>query len=136
MIARAEVPVSAEAQEIASALVADRDELLRSAAALGVRFVLGTDANGYFLEFGDQWRELGRMIDVLGYPPARALQAATSDAASAVGLGSTVGRIVPGFGADLLVMRGRPWKEPAALSADNLIAVVSRGRMVAGALPE
>ncbi len=135
MIARAEVPVSAEAQSIAAELVSSRDALLRSAADAGVRFVLGTDANGYFLEFGDQWRELGRMVEVLGYSPARALQAATSDAAAAVGLGSVVGRVAPAFGADFLVMRGRPWQEASALSADNVVAVVCRGQVVAGALP-
>lgn len=140
MIARAEVPVSAEAQSIAAALVASRDELLRSAADAGVRFVLGTDANGYFLEFGDQWQELVRMVQVLGYSPARALQAATSDAASAVGLGPSgagpsVGRIAEGFGADFLLVRGRPWQDASLFSPDNIVAVVCRGQVVAGALP-
>lgn len=134
MIARAEVPVSAEAQDIAAALVADRDQLLRAAADVGVRFVLGTDANGYFLEFGDQWRELARMVEVLGYPPARALRAATSDAAAAVGLGDVVGRIAPGFGADFVVLRGRPWEDVDAMTAEDIVAVVCRGRLVAGAL--
>ncbi|MET3804902.1 imidazolonepropionase-like amidohydrolase [Nakamurella sp. UYEF19] len=135
MIARAEVPVSTEAQSIAAELVSARDELLRAAADVGVRFVLGTDANGYFLEFGDQWQELRRMIEVLGYSPGRALQAATSDAAAAVGLGSSVGRIAEGFGADFVVMKGRPWEDVSLLSADNIVAVVCRGRVVSGALP-
>lgn len=135
MIARAEVPVSAEAQAIAAELVSSRDQLLRAAADAGVRFVLGTDANGYFLEFGDQWQELVRMVEVLGYSPSRALQAATSDAAAAIGLGSSVGRISTGFGADFLVMRGRPWEDAALLSADDIVAVVCRGQLVAGSLP-
>ena len=135
MIARAEIPVSAEAQSIAAELVSVRDQLLRSAADAGVRFVLGTDANGYFLEFGDQWRELARMVEVLGYSPARALRAATSDAASAIGLGSSVGRISAGFGADFVVMRGRPWEDASGFSADNIVAVVCRGQVVAGSLP-
>lgn len=135
MIARAEVPVSPEAQAIAASLVSVRDELLRTAAELGVRFVLGTDANGYFLEFGDQWRELVRMVEVLGYSPGRALQAATSDAAAAVGLGSSVGRIAAGFGADFVVMKGRPWQDVSLLTPDNIVAVICRGLLVAGALP-
>ncbi|SDP01386.1 Imidazolonepropionase [Nakamurella panacisegetis] len=135
MIARAEVPVSDEAQSIAAALVSARDELLRGAAQAGVRFVLGTDANGYFLEFGDQWRELVRMVEVLGHSPAQALRAATSDAASAVGLGTSVGTIAPGFGADFLVMKGRPWQDVSLLDPDNIVAVVCRGQVVAGALP-
>jgi imidazolonepropionase-like amidohydrolase len=52
-----------------------------------------------------------------------------------VGLGAVVGTIAPGFGADLLVMRGRPWLEAADLRTDQLVAVVSRGRLVAGTLP-
>jgi imidazolonepropionase-like amidohydrolase len=135
MIAGAEVPVSAEAQSIAAELVSVRDQLLRSAADAGVRFVLGTDANGYFLEFGDQWRELARMVEVLGYSPARALQAATSDAAFAIGLGSSVGRISDGFGADFVVMRGRPWEDASLFSTDNIVAVVCRGQVVSGSLP-
>ncbi len=135
MIARAEVPVSSEAQFIAAELVSSRDDLLRAAADAGVRFVLGTDANGYFLEFGDQWQELGRMVEVLGYSPARALQAATSDAADAIGLGSSVGRIARGFAADFVVVRGRPWEDASLLSADNIVAVVCRGQLVAGSLP-
>src|ERR1700712_5077695 len=136
MIARAEVPVSAEAQSIAAELVSVRDGPLRSAADAGVRFVLGTDANGYFLEFGDQWQELVRMVEVLGYSPARALQAATSDAAASLGLGASVGRIAPGFGADFVVMRGRPWEDASLLTADNIVAVVCRGQVVAGSLPK
>ena len=136
MIARAEVPVSSEAQFIAAELVSSRDDLLRAAADAGVRFVLGTDANGYFLEFGDQWQELGRMVEVLGYSPARALQAATSDAADAIGLGSSVGRIAPRFAADFVVVRGRPWEDASLLSTDNIVGVVCRGQLVAGSLPD
>jgi imidazolonepropionase-like amidohydrolase len=135
MIARAEVPVSAEAQTIAAELVSVRDGLLRAAADAGVRFVLGTDANGYFLEFGDQWQELARMVEVLGYSPAHVLRAATSDAAASLGLGSSIGRISPGFAADFVLMRGRPWEDASLFSADNIVAVVCRGQVVAGSLP-
>ena len=125
----------AAAQGTAALLVAERDKLLRHAAGLGVRFVLGTDANGHHVAFGDQMAEVRRMGEVLGLSPEQALQAATSQAAAVVGLGAVVGTIAPGFGADLLVMRGRPWLDAADLRTDQLVAVVSRGRLVAGALP-
>ncbi|HEY0217677.1 MAG TPA: amidohydrolase family protein, partial [Cellulomonas sp.] len=67
--------------------------------------------------------------------PERALVAATSDAADAVRLGGTVGRLRPGTGADFVVLRGRPWEDLDALRVENIVAVVSRGRVVAGALP-
>ena len=134
-IAGGSVPVTPEARQKAALLVAERDKLLRHAAGLGVRFVLGTDANGHHVAFGDQMAEVRRMGEVLGLSPEQALQAATSQAAAVVGLGAVVGTIAPGFGADLLVMRGRPWLDAADLRTDQLVAVVSRGRLVAGALP-
>jgi imidazolonepropionase-like amidohydrolase len=134
-IAAGSVPVTPEAREKAALLVAERDKLLRDAAGLGVRFVLGTDANGHHVAFGDQMAEVGRMVEVLGLSPEQALRAATSQAAAVVGLGAVVGTIAPGFGADLLVMRGRPWLEASDLRTDQLVAVVSRGRLVAGTLP-
>lgn len=135
VIANGSVLVTREAREKASHLVLQRDALLRSAARSGVEFVLGTDANGHHVAFGDQMAEVVRMAEVLGYDAERALGAATSMAAGAVGLGASVGTIAPGFAADLLVMRGRPWHDLADLRTGNLVAVVSRGRVVAGSLP-
>ena len=75
------------------------------------------------------------MTEVLGIDPRAALRASTSLSAAAVGLGERVGRIKPGFGADFVVMRGRPWERAADLSTGNIVAVVCRGRLVAGELP-
>jgi imidazolonepropionase-like amidohydrolase len=135
-IAQGTVPVTPEAQHKAALLVAERDRLLCAARGAGVQFVLGTDANGHHVRFGDQMVEIGRMREVLGMSPEQALRAATSRAAEAVGLGQVVGTIAPGFAPDFLVMRGRPWLNGAELCVDRLVAVVSRGRVVAGALPE
>ncbi len=135
MIARAEVPVSEEAQHIAAELLVHRDRELRRAADVGVPFVLGTDANGYFLEFGDQWAELRRMTEVLGYSPREALTSATSRAAQAVGLSDVTGALVPGLAADFVVMRGRPVENVDDLDRQNVVAVVCRGELVAGELP-
>lgn len=135
VIASGSVPVTAEARQKAAQLVAERDKRLLHAARAGVEFVLGTDANGHHVAFGDQMTEVRRMQEVLGMSPERALQAATSRAAAAIGLGGTVGTLVEGLGADMLVMRGRPWLHGADLRTDQLVAVVSRGRVVAGALP-
>ena len=134
-IAKGTVPVTAEAMDKAARLVAVRDDLLRHAADVGVRFVLGTDANGHHVQFGDQMAEVYRMGEVLGYSPTRALVAATSDAATAIGLGESLGTLAPGHAADFLVMRGRPWEDLKDLSTDNLVAVVCRGELVYGELP-
>jgi len=72
---------------------------------------------------------------MFGWTPARALAAATSDAADAIRMGSVTGRLRPGLGSDFVVLRGRPWEDVDALRVENIVAVVSRGRVVAGALP-
>lgn len=134
-LAQARVPVSPEQQEKALEVVAERDANFGGAAAAGVRFVLGTDANGAMVQFGDQLEETRMMRDTFGWTSERALQAATSDAADVVGLGAKVGTLAPGYGADFLVVRGRPWVDVAELTPDRIVAVVARGRVVAGALP-
>jgi imidazolonepropionase-like amidohydrolase len=135
MIVHGQRAASGEAREKAAELIAGRDERFRAAARAGVRFVLGTDASGYFVAFGDQMAEVRRMTEVLGTDAQATLRAATSQAAAAVGLGDRVGRIKPGFGADFVVLRGRPWERVDDLSTDNIVAVVSRGQLVAGELP-
>jgi imidazolonepropionase-like amidohydrolase len=132
-IAEGRVPVTREAMDKAAELVATRNVLLAQAAALGVRFVLGTDANGHHVQFGDQLAEVVHMTRILGLDAESALRAATSDAADSIGV--PVGRIAPGLGADLVVLRGRPWERIEDLATENIVAVVSRGRVVAGDLP-
>lgn len=134
-IAEARVPVTEEARQKAAILVERRDERFRRAAASGVNFVLGTDANGFHVDFGDQMRELRRMHQVLGYDASRCLRAGTSAAGSALGIGDRVGRLAEGYGADIVIMRGRPWLEVADIATENIVAVVSRGKLVAGTLP-
>lgn len=134
-IAAGSVPVTAQAMEKAAELVAARDALFAAAARAGVRFVLGTDANGHHVRFGDQMREVGRMTQVLGMDAETALRSSTSLAAQSIGLGDRVGALEPGMGADFLVLRGRPWRRIEDLRTENLVAVVSRGRVAFGALP-
>lgn len=156
-IADGSVPVTAEQQEAARALVVDRDAGFRAAADAGVDFVLGTDANGFHVRFGDQMAELRRMGEVLGWSAARVLEAGTSRAAVAIGRGAragtesakpgsgstmvsatggpVLGRIAVGAAADFVLLRGRPWLDVDALDPANIVAVVARGRVVAGSLP-
>ncbi|WP_051172719.1 metal-dependent hydrolase family protein [Microbacterium indicum] len=129
------IQVGADAQEKAQAVVAERDANFAGAADAGVRFVLGTDANGVMVRFGEQHEEVRLMARSFGWTAERALRAATSDAADAIGLGGTTGRLAPGLGADLIVIDGRPWDRIDDLDVSRIVAVVSRGRVVSGALP-
>jgi len=71
---------------------------------------------------------------VLGWSAERTLRAATSEAARAVRR-PELGRVSPGAAADLVVVRGRPWEDLRVLDPSRIVAVVSRGRVVAGSLP-
>ncbi|MBT0768458.1 amidohydrolase family protein [Kineosporia sp. J2-2] len=127
--------VTPEQQHKAAELVGRRDAALRAAEEAGLEIVLGTDANGYHVRFGDQMDEVRAMAGLFGWSAGRALEAATSRAASAVGLDGVTGSLRAGLCADLLVVRGRPAHDLADLRPENLVAVVSRGRVVAGQLP-
>lgn len=134
-IANRTVPVSDEAAEKAKALVDKRNDRLRYAADAGVDFVLGTDANGFHVAFGDQMAEVRRMAELFGWTAERALRSATSSSARVVGRATDLGAIAPGFASDFVVLRGRPWERIDDLDTDNIVAVVSHGELVSGALP-
>jgi imidazolonepropionase-like amidohydrolase len=135
VIAAGGAGASAEQAAKAAELVLRRDALLRDAAERGVDFVLGTDANAHHVAFGDQPAEVQRMAEVFGWSAARALEAATSRAAGAIGRSHDLGRVAPGYLADLIVLERSPWDDIRSLRAENIVAVLSRGRVVAGALP-
>jgi imidazolonepropionase-like amidohydrolase len=115
-------------------LIVRRDALLRQAAELGVDFVLGTDANGRHVRFGEQLDELRRMSVVLGWSAERTLQAGTARAALAIGM-PELGRLEPGAPADFVIVRGRPWDDLEVLRPENIVAVVRSGKVLTGALP-
>jgi imidazolonepropionase-like amidohydrolase len=134
-LAQGTVPVAPAVQAKAVELVRARDAALAAAADKGVRFVLGTDANGYHVEFGAQLDEIDRMATVLGLGPGDALRSATSWAAEAIGRGDRLGRLRPGYAADAVLVRGRPWMDRADLTVTNIVAVIARGQIVHGAVP-
>lgn len=127
--------VRAEARHKAAETIAGRAPVLAAAGAAGVRFVLGTDANGKFVPHDGPLTELRLMRTALGWSSERTLHAATADAADAIGAGERLGRVVVGHHPDLLVVRGRPWVDLDDLVPENIVAVISRGRVLAGALP-
>jgi len=135
LIAAGRPGASEQSRRKAADMVAARDSGFAAAAAAGVRFVLGTDASGYFVAHDGAWAEMRRMAAVFDWDAQRVLRAATSDAADAVGLGAVTGRLTPGRSADLVVLRGRPHLDVGAWDVDRVAAVVCRGRLVTGTLP-
>jgi imidazolonepropionase-like amidohydrolase len=96
---------------------------------LGVRLVGGTDAGISPTRPIDGLAEGIAFLSRSGMSPAEALRAATSVAAEACGVGRRKGRLAAGWDADVLVVRGDPLREVAALR--DVAAVLRAGRRYA-----
>jgi imidazolonepropionase-like amidohydrolase len=94
----------------------------------GVRLIAGSDAGIIHVEHARYVDALQAMV-ALGLPPEAVLQAATAEAASALGLGDLTGSLTVGRAADLLVVAGDPRHDLSALR--NVRLVVSGGTVSA-----
>ncbi len=98
----------------------------RRAVERGVRVVMGTDSfNGMYPP-----AELAYMSE-FGLGPFRAIQAATSEAASLLGLADRVGTLEPGKEADLIAVSGDPLAEPGLWRDPARIVLVMQGGRIA-----
>lgn len=94
-------------------------ENFRKAHEAGVNMVLGTDAGVY--PHGQNARQLSRMAD-WGMTSAEALQAATINAATALGpLGNGLGQLADGFHADIIAVPGNPLESIDLLEAPSFV---------------
>ena len=98
-------------------------ETARRAHAAGVRFAMGSDAVWWM--FGENTRELDWFVKA-GMTPAQALATATTNGALLLGQPTKLGRIAPGFYADIVAVDGDP------LSSINVILNGVRWVMKAG----
>ncbi len=94
---------------------------------MGIPFVCGTDAGVRDTPFADTYRELVWMQRA-GITPLQALRAATLEAADVLRLGDAVGRIAPGYAADLLVVDDDPLERIEALAEPRW--VIASGAVV------
>ncbi|MEU6375861.1 amidohydrolase family protein [Streptomyces sp. NPDC046909] len=100
-------------------------DLVRQMDEAGVKLVAGTDAGVQRAGFDGLVPALSFYAH-LGLPNSKILDMATADAADALGLGGTTGRIAAGFRADLLVIEGDPLEDLDALRA--IRGVIAAGR--------
>jgi imidazolonepropionase-like amidohydrolase len=91
----------------------------------GALMVAGSDAGIAPVKPHDAVRYAPPMLRDVGFSPAEALRAVTSEPAQVLGLGHRKGRIAPGFDADILAVDGDPLTDPAALH--RIRAVYARG---------
>ena len=97
---------------------------LRPMRDMGVRLVAGTDAGINNTPHHQYVAGLEHLV-TLGFEPAEVLAMATTDAADALGLGATTGRLAPGYEADVIVVDGDPAADISALG--RLRRVIARG---------
>lgn len=86
---------------------------LRRVAEGGGRFVAGTDSP--FIAHGEALQRELELYAQAGIDPERVLRSATGDAARAIGVGDGLGRIAPGYRADLLILDQNPLQDMTAI---------------------
>jgi imidazolonepropionase-like amidohydrolase len=105
-----------------------RDARQAFARALTAKVIIANGSDAGVFAHGDNARELELLV-AWGMTPGEALRAATATAASVLGRGHDLGRIAPGYVADLVAFQGDPLADVAALRhpllviKDGLIAV-------------
>lgn len=103
-------------------------ETFRAAHAAGVKMVFGSDGGVY--PNGDNAKQFVTMTQ-WGMTPLEAIQAATRNAAEALGRAGDLGAIAPGRYADLIAVDGDPLKDVATLQQ---VRFVMKGGKVAKGL--
>ena len=94
-----------------------------------VRLLLGSDAGAPgHLHSRATWQEIDFWVRSCGMPVERAIQAATHDAAAAVGVEHESGTLAPGKYADVIAVRGDLLRNPDLLQFVDI--VIKRGRRV------
>jgi imidazolonepropionase-like amidohydrolase len=83
-------------------------ETTRRAHRAGVKIAMGSDA--VYWMFGENTRELGWMVKA-GMTPAQALATATTNGADLLGMPTKLGRIAPGYFADIVAVEGDPMRD-------------------------
>jgi imidazolonepropionase-like amidohydrolase len=101
-------------------------ESARRAVAAGVKLAMGSDA--VYTMFGQNTRELGWFVKA-GMTPAAALKAATVNGAELLGMEQSLGRVAPGFYADLVAVDGDPLADVDVL-IDRVRWVMKEGAVV------
>ena len=94
-----------------------------------IRLLLGSDAGAPgHLHSRATWQEVDFWVRDCGMPVERAIQAATHDAATAMGVGHETGTLAPGKYADVIAVHGDLLRNPDLLQFVDI--VIKRGRRV------
>ena len=100
-------------------------EFMGEAHKAGVKIAFGTDSGVY--EHGRNGQEF-RLMMAQGMTSRQALAAATTTAAEVLDMESEIGRIAPGFSADIIAVEGNPLEDATVLEKVDWVMV--RGRVI------
>ena len=101
-------------------------ETAKKAFRAGVRFAMGSDA--VYTMFGENTRELAWFVKA-GMTPEQALKSATTDAAELLGVEDRLGKLKPGYLADIAALDGNPLENIDA-AIKNVRWVMKAGAVV------
>ena len=96
----------------------------RKAVQAGARMAFGTDGGVY--PHGDNGKQFRYMVEY-GMTPMQAIQAATVNAAELIGWPDKVGRVAPGYFADIIAVEGNPLEDLSVL--ENVGFVMKGGKV-------
>jgi len=101
------------------------DSLVRRARQFGVTVAFGTDAGVY--QHGRNGEELA-LMRAQGMSDREVLASATTVAAKVLGMESLIGRLAPGYSADIIAVEGNPLADVTVLEKVDFVMV--RGRVI------
>jgi len=99
---------------------------VRRAIRAKVKIAMGSDA--VFTGFGENARELERLVEA-GMTPAQALASATTTGAALLNLSDSLGALAPGYYADLVAVDGDPLTDVQAVTR-RVVWVMKGGAVV------
>lgn len=114
-----------ELQTKAAAAMAERSETFKNALKIGVKIGFGTDSG--VSPHGLNAQEFALLVDH-GMTPLAALQTATINAATALGLEKEIGSLEPGKTADVIAVQGNPFQDIHA--TEKVVFVMRSGKVV------
>ena len=104
-------------------------ELLPVLHKRGIRLLPGGDYGFPTNPIGRNAKDIELFVTEFGFTPAEALTAATKLGGEIMGMADELGRIAPGYRADLLLIDGDPLRDVALLqAADRLLMIMKDGR--------
>ena len=105
---------------------------MKRAHRLGVPIVAGADTNYGAESLSRIAGEVAAFV-TLGMSPLEALRTATTNAAALLGMTTRIGRLEPGYEADLIVVEHNPLSDIRSLA--DVLVVISNGRVAVNRLP-